>query len=158
LALEFCHEATGGDGGDSTRSRAAFCGLVGLKPTAGRIPKPRTTVSGLSCPAALVQSVRDCARHLDVAREPHPLDRASLPGPACRYEDVIDALDVAGLRVVWSDDLGFAPVQPGVRDLARAAAEDLVVAGRLRWTSTDRIGLRRCRRREGAWSSPSNCG
>ena len=48
-----------------------------------------------------------------------------------RYEEAIETLNVAGLRVVWSEDLGFAPVEPEIAALTRAAAFRLADAAGL---------------------------
>ena len=66
---------------------------------------------------------RDAARHLDITAGPDDIDRTTLPPPPVRYEEAIESLDVAGLRIGWSSDLGFAVVDPEVLDLSRAAAE-----------------------------------
>ncbi len=124
--------ATASDGGGSTRIPAAFCGLVGFKASFGRIPHPDGIPSQTACYGALVTTVADAARHLDVSAGPHYRDRVSLPAPGLHYESVIEELDVAGLRVAWSPDLGFATVDPEVASLAEVAAGDLVAAARLR--------------------------
>jgi aspartyl-tRNA(Asn)/glutamyl-tRNA(Gln) amidotransferase subunit A len=126
--VPFC---TASDGGGSTRIPAAFSGLVGLKPSFGRIPHERSAPSETSCYGALTTTVRDAARHLDVAAGPHDLDRASLPAPGTSYEGAIEELDVAGLRAMWSPDMGYAVVVPEVEELTRAAAEQLVAAAGL---------------------------
>src|SRR5881394_3318776 len=72
--VPFC---TAGDGGGSIRIPAAFSGLVGLKPSFGRIPHERSAPSETSCYGALTTTVRDAARHLDVAAGPDDKDRAS---------------------------------------------------------------------------------
>lgn len=123
--------ATASDGGGSTRSPAGFCGLVGHKASFGRIPSPRPTGSMTSVVGALATTVRDAARHLDVAAGPDARDRSSLPAPGVSYEVAIEALDVAGLRARWSPDLGFAAVDPEVAAVAREAAGALAEAGRL---------------------------
>ncbi len=119
---------TASDGGGSIRIPAAFSGLVGMKPSHGRIPYPGPTGSQTSVFGALTTTVADAARHLDVASGPDDLDRTSLPSPLVRYEDAIETLDVTGLRVRWSSDLGFAVCDPEVADLCRAAASDLAAA------------------------------
>ncbi len=120
--------ATASDGGGSTRIPAAFCGLVGHKCSHGRIPEPGPDGSLTAVVGALTSTVRDSARHLDVASGPDSRDRRSLPAPIGRYEALIETLDVGGLRARWSTDLGFAIVDPEVAELARAAAERLVAA------------------------------
>jgi aspartyl-tRNA(Asn)/glutamyl-tRNA(Gln) amidotransferase subunit A len=74
--------ATGGDGGGSIRIPAGFCGLLGLKGTAGRIPRgPHTGISPLTVVlGCLARSVRDAARWFDVtngfdSRDPYSLPR-----------------------------------------------------------------------------------
>ncbi len=123
--------ATASDGGGSTRIPASFSGLVGLKPSHGRIPHPDADPSQTACYGALVTTVRDAARHLDVAAGPHDTDRLSLPPSGHRYEELIDTLPLDGLRIGWSADLGFAPVDPEVRELAAAAATELCAAAGL---------------------------
>ena len=123
--------STASDGGGSTRIPAAFTGLVGLKASFGRIPHERSSPSETSCYGALTTTVRDAARHLDVAAGPHNLDRASLPAPGLSYERAIEELDVGGLKALWSPDMGYAVVVPEIEELARAAAESLVDAAGL---------------------------
>lgn len=123
--------ATASDGGGSTRGPAGFCGLVGHKCSFGRIPDPRPHGSMTAVVGALVTSVGDAARHLDVASGPDAHDRASLPAPGLSYEDVVETLATEGLRARWSPDLGFAAVDPVVADLAGAAASELAGAAGL---------------------------
>jgi aspartyl-tRNA(Asn)/glutamyl-tRNA(Gln) amidotransferase subunit A len=120
--------ATASDGGGSTRIPASFTGLVGMKPSFGRIPDPmddpvQTAVYGVE-----VTTVVDAARHLDVVSGPDDRDRMSLPATGVRYEDAIETLDVRGLRIGFSPDLGYAVVDPEVADLVRGAATDLAAA------------------------------
>jgi len=122
--------ATGTDAGGSIREPAAFTGLVGLKPSHGRIPK-QDGFSNFTAVGALTRTVADCARHLDVAAGPHEGDRQSLPAFGQSYERLADTLDVAGLRVRWSGDLGYAVVDPEVEAIARSAAERLMAAAKL---------------------------
>jgi aspartyl-tRNA(Asn)/glutamyl-tRNA(Gln) amidotransferase subunit A len=127
--VPFC---TASDGGGSTRIPAAFSGLLGHKASYGRVPLAHFGASETTVVGVLTTTVADAARHLDVACGPDDRDRASLPAPALRYEAAIESLDVAGLRVAWSPDLGFAPVDPEVAELCEAAALDLIGAAGLR--------------------------
>jgi aspartyl-tRNA(Asn)/glutamyl-tRNA(Gln) amidotransferase subunit A len=123
--------ATASDGGGSTRIPAGFTGLVGMKPSHGRIPHPGPSGSQTSVDGLLTTTVADSARHLDVTAGPDDRDRLSLPAPGLSYEDAIETLDVGGLRARWSVDLGFVEeVDPEVAELAEAAARQLAeVAG-----------------------------
>lgn len=114
--------ATSSDGGGSTRSPAAFCGLVGLKPSFGRIPRLGPDVAELAADGVLATSVRDVARHLDVTAGPDPRCRTSLPRAGIRYETAADELAIGGLRARWSSDLGIADCDPEVAAIAEAAA------------------------------------
>jgi aspartyl-tRNA(Asn)/glutamyl-tRNA(Gln) amidotransferase subunit A len=118
---------TASDGGGSTRIPASFSGLVGMKASFGRVPSPSAGTVQTTSLGVEVTTVADAALHLDVAAGPHDADRTSLPAFGGSYLAAIEALDVSGLRVGWSLDLGFAVVDPEVADLARAGAE--VLAG-----------------------------
>jgi len=127
--VPFC---TASDGGGSTRIPAAFSGLVGHKASYGRIPHPEAGGSETTALGAVVTSVADAARHLDVTAGPDDRDRTSLPTPGFSYEQIIEELDVAGLRAAWSSDLGFAPCEPEVSGPAEAAARELIAVAGLR--------------------------
>ncbi len=130
--------ATASDGGGSTRTPAGFCGLVGHKPSFGRIPHPwSSTVAQLGVLGALATTVTDAALLLDIAAGPDHRDRRSLPRSPVPYLDAIETLDVGGMRVAWSVDLGFAIVDPEVAAITRAAADLLVEAGELRLVDAD---------------------
>ena len=88
--------ATASDGGGSTRIPAGFSGLVGLKPSHGRIPHPGPSGSQTAVHGMLTTTVADSARHLDITAGPHDDDRLSLPGrrPSLRGAD----RDAAGRR------------------------------------------------------------
>lgn len=124
--------ATASDGGGSTRIPASFSGLVGFKPSHGRIAHPSSQASQTSVPGVLTTTVADAARHLDVTAGPDDRDRLSLPPSGIPYEHAARTLDVDGLRLAWSPDLGFATVDDEVDELTRAAAETLARAAGLR--------------------------
>ncbi len=122
--------ATATDGGGSTRQPASYTSLVGLKPSHGRIAKSNG-FANWSVHGGLTRSVREQARYLDVAAGPDDRDRQSLPATPYRYEDVIETLDVRGLRALWTPDCGYAVVEPEVVEITRAAAERLIAAAGL---------------------------
>lgn len=123
--VPFC---TASDGGGSIRIPAGFTGLVGMKPSFGRIPHPFPSMSQTSVYGALTTTVADAARHLDVTAGPADVDRTTLPPPRVLYEAAIETLDVSGLRCAWSPDLGFGVVDPEVGEVTEAAARDLCAA------------------------------
>src|SRR4051812_32445476 len=113
--------AQGGDGAGSIRIPAAFCGVFGLKPSFGLIASPASSAATLAHPGPLTRTVRDAALMLNAMAGADPRDRYS-------FSSGVDYLaacegDIAGLHVAWSPDLGYATVDPEVRELtARAAA------------------------------------
>lgn len=119
--------ATAGDGGGSTRIPASFCGLPGLKPTYGRIPKgPHMSMNNLTAVSGcLSRSVRDIARFLDVVAGWDHRDPFSLTADS-DYEAQLGTHDVRGLRVAVSPDLGSATVRAAVVELVVEHAELLV--------------------------------
>ena len=111
--------AHGGDGAGSIRIPAAFCGVVGLKPSHGRVPyAPGGALELLVSEGPLARTVRDAALLLDVLAGEDARDRLSLPAPRTPLRAACER-PVAGLRIAWSPDLGHAVVEPGV---ARAVA------------------------------------
>lgn len=120
--------ATATDGGGSTRIPASFTGLFGMKPSYGRIPRPFDAASQTTVHGVLTTTVADSARHLDVTAGPDDRDRTSLPLPRISYQRVIEELDLAGVRIGWSPDLGFAEVDEQVAGVCRDAAEALAAA------------------------------
>ena len=115
--------ALGGDGGGSIRIPAAFCGVVGFKPTFGLVPH-EPSVAGwktLIAMGPLARTVADVALLLDVLAGFDPADRHSLhPVPTAGHPP---------LRIAVSEDLGFAPVDDDVRLAFRAAVNALADAG-----------------------------
>ncbi|MEW2354343.1 amidase [Spirillospora sp. NPDC029432] len=109
--------ATGSDGAGSLRIPAAWCGLVGLKPTNRRLPARDR--AGLAALGALTRTARDTALYLSVMLG----------------EDLAEAAGDAGgpLRAAWSSSLGYAEPDAGVEAVARAAAGRLREAGAIAW-------------------------
>jgi aspartyl-tRNA(Asn)/glutamyl-tRNA(Gln) amidotransferase subunit A len=121
--------SVGTDGGGSVRIPAAFCGLVGLKPTFGRISAyPTSPFGALSHTGPLAWSVDDAALLLDVLSVPDARDPGSLPRPEAPFAES-SRRDVAGLRVAFSPDLGYVSVDPEIARVVAAAVAALDDAG-----------------------------
>jgi aspartyl-tRNA(Asn)/glutamyl-tRNA(Gln) amidotransferase subunit A len=95
----------GTDTAGSVRQPAAFCGVVGLKPTYGRISRYGLIAfaSSLDCPGPVARSVADAARMLQVCAGADPRDATSASVPVPDYSLDL-ARDVRGLRIGLSPD------------------------------------------------------
>ena len=117
--------AEGTDMGGSVRIPAALCGIVGMKPSLGRIPMDilPTAFDSISHFGPLARTVEDAALFLSVTQGPHDADIRSL-GDSPDYRSLRpDSLE--GRRIALSVDLGFYAVDAEVAANTRAAADML---------------------------------
>ena len=134
--------ALGSDGAGSIRIPASFCGLVGLKPTFGRVPMyPAAGGNELVahvCP--LARTVRDVALMMNAIARHDRRDAFALPDEGVDYLAACDepfggargATPVRGgarVRIAWSPDLAFAPVERETRKIAETAARAFAEIG-----------------------------
>lgn len=113
--------AQGGDGAGSIRIPASFSGVFGHKPSYGRVPYPGVSPTQLAHTGPMTRTVEDAALMLDVIAGPDPSDRHSLTRHPGFVEDLAGGIN--GLRVAWSPDLGYAPVDPEVAEICRSAVQ-----------------------------------
>ena len=130
LATGMAWVAHGSDMGGSLRNPASFCGVVGMRPSIGRVAKtPDQLVDGtLSVEGPMARTVEDLALLFDAMLGEHPGDPLSLPAPASSFQAAV-ASGWRPRRVAYSADLGITPVDPEVAAITRAAAAKLAAAG-----------------------------
>lgn len=122
LACGFAPLATGSDLAGSLRTPAAYCGVVGFRPTVGVVPDTTREIEllPLSTSGPMARSVADCGLMLSVMSYPEqhdlystvvdgrtPLDAAEFARPPPR--------ELSGFRVALTEDFGFAPVEKAMR-------------------------------------------
>jgi amidase len=120
----------GSDLGGSLRIPASYCGIVGMRPSPGRVPRgvglPPFDTLWVEGPMA--RNVADLALMLDALAKPHPKDPLSLPAPAVPFVAAVES-PRAPRRVAYSADLGLVRVDPEVAEICRAATSRFAAAG-----------------------------
>jgi amidase len=130
LATGMAWIAHGSDLGGSLRNPASFCGIVGLRPTPGRVAHtPGLKIDNrLSVEGPMARNVEDCALMLDAMVGEDARDAVSLPAPKASFLSAARS-GWKPLKVAYSADLGITPVDPEVADITRKAAHRLAEAG-----------------------------
>ncbi len=122
--------ALGSDTGGSIRQPAAFCGVVGLKPTYGRVSRFGLIAfaSSLDQIGPFTRTVEDAAYVLQAISGHDPLDSTSAPQPV---EDYLTALDgnVRGLKIGVVTDIDSTGLDPEVKSAVDKAIQVLQAAG-----------------------------
>jgi Asp-tRNA(Asn)/Glu-tRNA(Gln) amidotransferase A subunit family amidase len=108
--------ATGSDMGGSLRTPSAFCGTVGFRPSPGLIPLEKRLLgySPLSVDGPMARNVADVALLLSVLAREDGIDPLSYPSNPRDFHPLPE-IDLAGLKVAVSEDLGFAPLDDDIR-------------------------------------------
>ncbi|GEM32276.1 amidase [Nocardia neocaledoniensis NBRC 108232] len=120
--------SVGTDGGGSIRIPASFCGIVGFKPTHGRIPLyPASPFGPLAHAGPMTRTVEDAALLMDILSLPDPRDPTALAPTLTTFRSQMQR-DVRGLSVGYSATLGYATVDPEVAEIVDAAVQALAAA------------------------------
>ena len=131
VAAGFAPLAFGSDTGGSIRQPAAFCGVVGMKPTYGRVSRYGLVAfaSSLDQIGPFATTVADAALAFEVISGHDPMDTTSIPEPVAPVRDGLsDGVD--GLRIgVISEFLEADGLAPDVAARVREAADALERAG-----------------------------
>lgn len=122
--------AHGSDMGGSLRNPASFCGVVGLRPSIGRVAaSPSVAIARtLSVQGPMARNIEDLALLLDAMSGEHPADPLSLPLLPTSFLSAARN-GAKPKRVAYSPDLGVSPVDPEVVAITRAAARRFEEAG-----------------------------
>jgi len=124
VAAGLCDAALGSDTGGSIRIPASLCGIAGLKPTYGLVP--RSGVEPLSWSldhvGPLGRTVKDCALLLEAIAGAHDSDSTSATRPSGGYLETLDA-GVVGLRIGVPTGFFMDPIDPQVQAAFLAAVE-----------------------------------
>jgi aspartyl-tRNA(Asn)/glutamyl-tRNA(Gln) amidotransferase subunit A len=132
IAARMCFAALGSDTGGSIRQPASFCGVVGLKPTYGRVSRYGLVAYGSSLDQVgpIAGTVADAALMLSVIAGHDPADSTSVDERAAPVSDYLAGLDepVKGLKIGIASAFN-AGAEPAVQKAIGAAVDDYRRAG-----------------------------
>jgi amidase len=122
--------AHGSDMGGSLRNPASFCGIVGMRPSIGRVAHtPAAKIDrNLGVQGPMARNVEDVALLLDAMSGEQPADPLSLPVLPDSFRSAARS-GKGPKRVAYSPDLGITPVDPEVAAITRKAAARFAEAG-----------------------------
>jgi aspartyl-tRNA(Asn)/glutamyl-tRNA(Gln) amidotransferase subunit A len=119
----------GTDGGGSIRIPCSFTGLFGLKPSFGRVPAwPLSPMGTVAHVGPMTRTVADAALMMNVLSLPDSRDWHALPWDGRDYRVGLED-GVRGLRIAYSEDLGYAQVEPEIRKIVANAVKTFVLLG-----------------------------
>ena len=122
--------AIGTDTGGSVRQPASFCGLVGLRPTYGRVSRWGVIAfaSSLDQVGTFGRTVADCTAVFQVIAGHDPRDSTALDSPVPDYQSALKG-DVQGLRIGVPKEYFIAGIEPAVESAVREAIAQLEKLG-----------------------------
>lgn len=126
VAADQCIAALGTDTGGSIRQPAAFCGIVGLKPTYGRVSRYGVIAfaSSMDQVGPMTKDVRDCALLLEAISGHDPADSTSVDFPVPSYSKSLTR-DITGLRLGIPKEYFSSGLQPAIEQALVIAIRQL---------------------------------
>ncbi len=124
VAADLCLASLGSDTGGSIRQPASHCGVVGLKPTYGRVSRFGLVAfaSSLDQIGPITKDVADCALLLQFLAGYDPKDSTSAPVPTPDYSQALNQ-DIKGLKIGVPQEYFIAGMEEEVEQAVRAALE-----------------------------------
>jgi amidase len=119
LACGMLPIADGSDTGGSLRNPAAFCNVVGFRPSPGRVARESPSWSPLSVSGPMARTVADVALFLSAIAGHDPRSPLSIPEDAGRFAAPLGR-NFKGVRVAWWRGLGGIPFEPAIRSVVDA--------------------------------------
>ena len=129
--------ATGSDYGGSLRTPASFCGVVGLRPSPGRIAHgPRDLpFDTMAVEGPMARSVEDLAVFLDALTGSHPEDPIAMASPDTPFS-ASTKVSNKPYRAAFSPNLGVTNVDQEISEICKRAVDQLIANG---WDITDDV-------------------
>lgn len=127
-----CHAALGSDTGGSVRQPAAFCNVVGMKPTYGRISRHGLIAyaSSFDQIGILATSVADAALLLEIMAGKDPFDATSLSLPVESYSSALQELPCSNLRLAYlAEAITHPGLDPEIKQQTEHFLENLALQG-----------------------------
>lgn len=117
VAANMCTFAIGSETAGSIRCPAVWCGITGLKPTYGRVSRYGVIAmaSSTDSPGPLSKSIEDATLILEIIAGKDPYDATSSPKPTERYSDLLNSVDIKGLKIGKPKSYFGLDLEDGVR-------------------------------------------
>jgi len=130
VALGECDFSIGSDTGGSIRQPAGFCGVVGLKPTYGRVSRYGliAMASSLDCVGPLAKSTVDVAQILEVIAGHDEKDSTSVNIPVPKYTELIDK-PLRGKKIGWAKEYFDVALNKEIKSAIENARDEFIALG-----------------------------
>ena len=130
VAAEMCNASLGTDTGGSIRQPASYCGVVGLKPTYGRVSRHGLIAfaSSFDCIGPFARSVTDAAVILKAIAGKDPRDATSSSRPVPDYPSLLDNVN-ADITIGFPEEYFSDGLDPEIRERVLEVAEKMKLKG-----------------------------